>query len=182
MKRVILLAALAAAASCVTEEPAGPDTTRPEVTVQVRSVAGTRTYRSSDPARDDLCAKFRAAPVDFTLTAGDAGGLARASFSVFPGTIVPGSVSVPTAADISYEIQTTAPRSQTLVITLRRPEPGRVRTGVIAAFRATGIPTALPGDTGLPISIRASATDFAGNRADLNQVDIRDVNDPVICQ
>ena len=176
MKRLLQLAAVVAVSGCITEEPAGPDTTRPEVTVQLRATAGVRTFKSTDPVRDDLCAKVRAAPVEFTLTAGDTAGLAEATFRIFPGAIVPGSVTVPTAPDITFAIRSSGPRSQELVVTLRRPEPGRVRTGVIATFQARG------DDTGLPFAITASATDYARNRAFLNQVDIRASDDPVICE
>jgi hypothetical protein len=176
LKTMPIIAAIAAA-GCVTEAPTGPDAERPTVSVQVQNaVGGAKIFRSTDPATDSACVKVRSFPAKLVLSAGDAGGVNRVMLRVFPGTIDRGSILVPTSADISYTV-TPAGRGETLVISLTRPAPGRVRTGVVATLDAVGPDGALP-----DFAVTAEASDYAGNRAFVQQVDIRPADSPVICE
>ena len=165
-----------AAASCVTEALTGPDVERPTVSVQVQNaVGGAKTFRSTDPASDSACVKVRAFPARLVLSAGDAGGVNQVTLRVFPGSIDRASVSVPATADISYAV-TPAARGEALVVTLARPAPGRVRTGLVATLDANG-----PGGDLPDFAIVADASDYAGNRAFLQQIDVRPANSADVC-
>lgn len=171
----VIIASIAVS-SCVTDAPTGPDTERPTISVQVQNaVGGARTFHSTDPASDSACVKVRAFPAKLVLSAGDAGGLNSVTLRVFPGSIDRTSVSLPAVADISHTV-TPAARGETLIVTMTRPAPGRVRTGLVATLDANGPAGDLP-----DFAIVAEASDYAGNRAFLQQVDIRPANSPVVC-
>jgi hypothetical protein len=176
MRNSFSIFAMLAATGCVTDAPTGPDTEPPTIVVQVQNaVGGAKTFRSTDPASPAACVLVRGFPAQLVLTVSDAGGVNRAELRVFPGTIDRGSLSLPTAADISHVV-TASLGGETLSVTLTRPAPGRVRTGVIATLKADGPSSGAP-----DFAIRAEAADFAGNRAFLDQIDIRPADSPVIC-
>ncbi|MDZ7626921.1 MAG: hypothetical protein U5J99_00785 [Parvularculaceae bacterium] len=175
MRHAIFAIAALAAAGCVTDAPTGPDSEPPTITVQVQNaVGGAKTFRSTDPASDATCVKVRGFPVDLVLSVADPGGVRLASLRVFPGAIDRASVTVPTAPDISFTV-TAARGGENLNLSLTPPAPGRVRTGVVATLKANG------SGADPEFAIIADATDQAGNRAFVGQVDIHAADSPVIC-
>jgi hypothetical protein len=178
--RLVLPVTLAsiALAGCIANAPPGPDRERPELSLQVRgAVNGTRTFRSSDPRTDSACALVHASPVRLVVSASDPGGVRRLALSVFSGTIDRSTIVVPTADDVTYRVDADARFSETLVISLTPPAPGRVRTGIVATLDASG-----PAETPARFAIQVEASDVAGNRMSLEQVDIWPADSGIICR
>lgn len=171
MKRLLLLAAVVAASGCVTEEPAGPDTQGPNIVLQIDGVGGARNFRSQDPPSNSYCVNVRTMPASIRVSVGDAGGVHNVYVKVFPASVVPGSLGLPTAPDISGFVRAEG-AANVVVVNLSRPSAGSVRTGVVATFQAT--------DAG-GFAVIAEAEDYAGNRTVLSQVDVRLESAGVIC-
>ena len=158
MTRIIAAGVVVFVAGCEVPAPT-TDTTTPEITVIVSGGRGGNIFRSIDGELDapDNCIKVPDTPTQLVMIVGDSGGVKFASIKAFSGPIVPGSVElIPRPPEASSRIRTERGGADNLDITLTPPAPGRVRVLATAVFEVDG---------GLPIGIRASAREYAGNEA-----------------
>lgn len=172
--RLVAAGAAFLAGACEVPAPTA-DTTPPEITVIVSRGRGGNIFRSADgelePGQD--CIKVPDTPAQLSFIVGDAGGVQTAVLKAFPGPIVPGSVVVSPGAPVGSSSIRSERGADFLEITLTPPSPDTVMTGAAAVLEVDG---------DLPIAITASARDHAGNVADLSQLELRALNDAVICR
>jgi hypothetical protein len=116
----------------------------------------------------DACAKVREFPARLSVAAADrgGGGIATAVAAVFPGAISDVSVAPTTAVTA-----TGVDRGTHVLTVTARPPAGTVQPNVLVTFQIAE-----------PSAVRVSARDTSGLTASLYQVDIRTMDDPVICR
>jgi hypothetical protein len=175
--RIVAAGTLFLVAGCEVPAPT-TDTMTPTVSLIVSQGRGNKIFNSVDGDQNqsnpqDSCIKVPETPTQLIMFFGDQGGIQFATAKVFPGRIVPRSVEIgPSSPEATFSIRTER-GADYLEIELTPPSPGTVRTGAIAIFEVDGE---------LPISITGSARDYAGNVAALQQVDVRAMDDPVVCR
>jgi hypothetical protein len=174
LRNVFLFVLFVVFVGCIKPRPT-TDTTDPEIVITVSRGRGGNIFRSVDGRYEapNNCIKVPDMPTQLIMIAGDSGGVAFASVRAFGGRIVSESVEVaPRAPEASFSIRSES-GSGILDVRLTPPSPGAVRTGASAVFEVDG---------SLPISITATAGDYAGNAGHLAQFEIRSLDDAVVCR
>ena len=180
MFRSALLAAICCAmVACARPGPPAVDSIPPQLTLTALNGMTNPVFISGESggSGDDHCALYSSFPARFTLAVRDLGGVRSAEVNVvvLSGRIVRSSVSVSPSSSRETDYQVTEPDGRTLTIDVYPPRPGWVHTRLVATF------SVIPSDLDV-VSIRAWATDVAGNRTDLYQVDARKTGSGFICR
>lgn len=163
-------------AACGQPAPKLVDTTPPKIVLTALGAVGNPVFASDEVGEpQDGCAKFRSFPGRWAISIGDSGGVAVATIRVVAGRIPKESVIVgPDAPESSWSITQPDNLSQVLMIRTQPPQPGIIRTGLLAMFSVA--------PQSRSASIVATAWDFANNAAHLYQVDARLIGDSVACR
>jgi hypothetical protein len=161
---------------CFSPPPGDEDGQGPRIRLTILNGYARPVFDSTiPPATDqDLCGKvanFPGTPARLAISLSDPGGIDRVSIRALPGDIIDSSVVAAPDWTVTHRLEGS---TDSTGVVFRRDGADRVLTNALVVLDVT---STLSG-----VAISAEAHDIAGNRTTLNQVDVRSLDDPVLCQ